>query len=408
MSGNFLNFTELVDCVIVQLKEQNYMESTLTIYRRIYNRIHSLMQQRGTEVYTNEIGHAFLGGTHVCKSTYGTYLCAIRRLDDYIEGSPYRCHHGNPGEEVPEVFKYILNEYLDACVESGNKKATATEKKKSCILFLKYVAQTGCTDISSLDAGLAAQALLIYTNKDNYARIRQFLKHLADKGYTQTDFSGVVPRYKRRKVLPTTYTPSEIARVENAVDTTTDTGKRDLAIIRIATRMGFRSGDIAKLKWSEVDLENGYIHITQEKTGEPLSLRMPDDVSEAIVSHLENTAFPGRDDGFVFHSMSAPYNRITTGIIRHAVIKYFNAAGIDTKGKKHGPHAFRSSLASSMVNDGASYETVRRILGHSDPDVIKHYAKTDIENLRLYSLEPPEPEGIFKDYLSGRRRISSV
>lgn len=79
MAENFLNFNELVDCVIVQLKEQNYMESTLTIYRRIYNRIRSLMQQRGTEVYTNEIGHAFLGGTHVCKSTYSTYLCAIRR-----------------------------------------------------------------------------------------------------------------------------------------------------------------------------------------------------------------------------------------------------------------------------------------------------------------------------------------
>lgn len=61
-----------------------------------------------------------------------------------------------------------------------------------------------------------------------------------------------------------------------------------------------------------------------------------------------------------------------------------------------------------MVNDGVSYETVRRILGHSDPDDIKHYAKTNIEKLRLCSLEPPEPEGIFKDYLSGRRQIRNV
>lgn len=408
MAENFLNFTELVDCVIGQLKEQDYMDSTLTIYRRIYNRVHSLMQQHGTETYTDEIGHAFLDSTHVCKSTYSTYSCAIRRLDDCIEGNPYRCHHGNPGEEVPEVFRYILNEYLGECVESGNKPATVIEKKKSCILFLNHIAQAGCTDISSLDAGLAAQALLIYTNKDNYARIRQFLKHLADKGYVETDFSGIVPRYKRRRVLPTVYTPSEIIQIENAINTTTDTGKRDLAIIRLATRMGLRSGDIAKLKWSEVDFENGYIYIIQEKTGEPLSLQMPDEVSDAIVSHLRNKVFAAGDDGFVFHSMSAPHNRITTSIIRHAVARYFNAAGIDTAGKKHGPHAFRSSLASSMVNDGASYETVRRILGHSDPNVIKHYAKTDIGNLRLCSLEPPEPEGIFHDYLSGRRKISNV
>ena len=72
----------------------------------------------------------------------------------------------------------------------------------------------------------------------------------------------------------------------------------------------------------------------------------------------------------------------------------FIAAGIDTSGKKHGPHAFRSSMASSMVNDGGSYEIARRILGHSDPNVIKHYARTDIENLRLCSIDPPAPSGL--------------
>lgn len=61
-----------------------------------------------------------------------------------------------------------------------------------------------------------------------------------------------------------------------------------------------------------------------------------------------------------------------------------------------------------MVNDGASYETVRKILGHSDPDVIKHYAKTDIENLRLCSIEPPAPSGVFEDYLSGKKVIDRV
>ena len=55
-----------------------------------------------------------------------------------------------------------------------------------------------------------------------------------------------------------------------------------------------------------------------------------------------------------------------------------------------------------MVNDGVSYEIVRRILGHSDPDVIKHYAKADIENLRLCSIEPPAPSGLFYEYLSGK------
>lgn len=408
MTEKFFDFTSLMDHVISQLKEQNYMESTLAIYRRIYNRVHSLMRQCGTETYTCEIGRMFLGNAHVGRSTYSTYSCAIRRLDDSIAGNPYRCHHGNPCLKVPEVFEHILNEYVSECAAAGNKPATIQAKEKTCIQFLKQIEQAGCTDISNLSVGQAAHALLIYTNKDYYARVRQFLRYLADKKVTGTDLSGIVPRYKRRKVLPTTYTPSEITRIENAIDTATYTGQRDLAVIRLATRMGLRSGDIAKLKWSEIDFDAGYIHIIQEKTGMPLSLEMPDEVSDAVISYQKNAVPSGIDDGFVFHSMSAPYNRITTSIIRHAVTKYFDTAGVETAGKKHGPHAFRSSLASSMVNDGASYETVRRILGHSDPDTIKHYAKTDIENLRLCSIEPPEPEGIFRDHLAGRRMISNV
>lgn len=134
---------------------------------------------------------------------------------------------------------------------------------------------------------------------------------------------------------------------------------------------------------------------------------MPHEVSAALSMHLEYDKY-SLGDGYVFHSMTAPYGRITTSIIRHTLDKCFIAAGVNISGKKHGPHAFRSSLASSMVNDGASYEVVRRILGHSDPDVIKHYAKADIENLRLCAIDPPAPAGRFQDYLSGKEAVSYV
>ena len=267
---------------------------------------------------------------------------------------------------------------------------------------MNYIAQEGCTDISNLDADLTSAALLTYSNKDNYAIIRHFLTFLAEEGFTKRDFSGLVPHYKRGKKLPTTYSPAEILKLEAVIDTSTDTGKRDMAIIRLATRMGLRSGDIARLKWSEVDFNAGTINIVQEKTGIPLSLLMPTDVSDTLIA-FSNSKKSELKDEYVFHIMVAPYGRLTTNVIRHVVNNCFVAAGIDTTGKKHGPHAFRSSLASSMVNDDASYETVRRILGHSDPNMITHYARTDIEKLRLCSIDPPPPSGRFGDYLSGRR-----
>ena len=144
------------------------------------------------------------------------------------------------------------------------------------------------------------QEWLIYTDKDNYAKIRWLLKYIADKEYTESDLSGVVPRYKRHKVLPKTYASSEITRVESDTDTATDTRKRNIAIIRFATCMGFRSGDIANLKRSEVELETGYIHIIQEKIGELLSLQVSDAVFNTILLHIENTVLFSMDCGFVF------------------------------------------------------------------------------------------------------------
>src|SRR5699024_12830730 len=57
-------------------------------------------------------------------------------------------------------------------------------------------------------------------------------------------------------------------------------------------------------------------------------------------------------------------------------------AGIDPDGRKQGPHAFRSSLASSMVNDNIPYEVVRKTLGHTDQNAIRSYARLDLEQDR--------------------------
>ena len=76
-----------------------------------------------------------------------------------------------------------------------------------------------------------------------------------------------------------------------------------------------------------------------------------------------------------------PYQKVTTSVIRFLLRKYLNIAGINTQGKKQGPHSLRSSLASSMINDGTSYETVKSILGHDSRNMVKHYARIDIEKM---------------------------
>ena len=52
-----------------------------------------------------------------------------------------------------------------------------------------------------------------------------------------------------------------------------------------------------------------------------------------------------------------------------------------------------------MVNDGVSTEVVRKVLGHGTKHAIRHYARLDIQNMRLCPLVTPEPTGIFAEML---------
>ena len=154
-------------------------------------------------------------------------------------------------------------------------------------------------------------------------------------------------------------------------------------MILLASRMGMRSGDIARLRIEDVQNRTD-LDIIQEKTGNTLHLPLIREVKLAIDDYL--SVKPSSQSDLVFINVYAPYNPVTTSTIRAALRKYIRVSGIDPRKRKSGPHALRASLASSMVNDDINYETVRKVLGHSSNNAIKHYARIDTERLRRYSL----------------------
>lgn len=294
----------------------------------------------------------------------------------------------------------MLESYLSYCRKIGNKDGTIIAKRLFCSRFLKYLSDIGCHDLNAWTSSHICRACVKVQNKDAWAVIRMFLKFLNLSDLVKEDYSTLVPHYKKAIIIPVTYSENEVNRFETAIDRNTAIGKRDYAMLILATRLGMRSGDIVKLSLEELDFQQETIHLIQEKNNQSLNLLMLPEIKEALNDYIEN-ARPEVDSNYVFLRINAPYQRITTSVLRFATTKYFKKAGIDISDKKHGPHTFRSSLASSMVNDNIPYDVVRSILGHSDPDSIKHYAKLDIERLREYAIEVPEPSGIFKEFLDG-------
>lgn len=197
--------------------------------------------------------------------------------------------------------------------------------------------------------------------------VRLFLRYLVLEEKLKTDYSTLVPHYSKPYVIPSVYSIDEIKRIENSVDISTVQGKRDYAIILFASRMGLRSSDIVRLKIEDIK-EKDEINIIQQKTGKALHLPLIEEVSGAIDDYL--SVRPSSMAKEIFINVYAPYNPISTGTIRSLLKKYIAAADIDVGNRRKGPHALRSSLASSMVNDDVSYEIVRKVLGHSSNNAI--------------------------------------
>ena len=159
---------------------------------------------------------------------------------------------------------------------------------------------------------------------------------MADARMTEVDYSTIVPHYSKPYVLPSVYSVDEIRLIEASIDTSTVMGKRDYAMILLASRMGMRSGDIVKLKTKDVGDNRNEINIIQEKTGNLLHLPLVEDVRFAIDDYLK--VRPDTNIQELFLNVYAPYHAVTTGTLRNALRKYILASGVDSGRRKCGPH----------------------------------------------------------------------
>ena len=299
----------------------------------------------------------------------------------------------------------LLEAYADHCRRNGLREGSVQLYWKLALRFLKGLEDagvTGAADIGPHEVSCACLAL-----KSNYylSAIHTFLRFLTEEGYTQRDYSCIVPLFKRPQPMPPVYSEAEIRRIEAAVDRQGPHGKRDYAALLLATRLGIRGGDIATLTFEELDFKRNTICLTQQKTAAPLSLPMLPEIKAALLDYLEHER-ASSDSEYVFLSLKPPFSHISVHLLGKLTSTAIRSAGIVPGGRKCGPHAFRASLASSMVNDDVPYEVVRNTLGHTDVNAIKSYAKLDVERLRVYALAVPRATGYFAKILSGGRENS--
>lgn len=409
MKTNTNSFKILSSQLYELLKTESYSESTVRDMRFILRAMASYMETYGLQEYTPEIGDRFIA---YCISELRICSSRVHRAKN-ITGKLNRLLQGFNGREallpdktvkfeLPDEFRRSLTDYLAYCAGKGNRQNTIDYKYWICGRFLKNLSDLGYTVIHDVTGEHVQTAFLALGFMRYWEKIGPFLLFLADNNLLKQNYSKLIQNRRHPIPQPTVYSLKEISSVENSFNLSSPSGIRNYAITLLMTRYGIRACDVAALTFDDIDFGNRRLHFIQQKTSDPWEGGLFPEVKTALQNYIEHVRPNLSGCPNVFISLAPPYVPIDSYAINTMVWNQFRYANIDVAGRRHGSRVFRSSIASNMVNDGVSTEVVRKILGHGTKHALKHYARIDVESMRLCPLPVPEPIGAFAEILSGK------
>ncbi|MDR0726296.1 MAG: tyrosine-type recombinase/integrase [Prevotellaceae bacterium] len=220
--------------------------------------------------------------------------------------------------------------------------------------------------------------------------MRLFCRYLYEQKILNKDICYVIGKdnYPVREKLPSVYDAEEIKQIETTVDRSSSVGKRDYAILLLATRLGLRSSDIAGLQFSNLDWDNNIIRLSQYKTNREIELPLLADIGEAIIDYLKYGR-PVSQTQYVFMSSCAPYRPINRMIINSAIVRIIRFSKICIRNRRFGPHAMRHTLASQLLRNGTALPVISETLGHANTQMTMEYLRIDFNGLMSCTLDVP-------------------
>ena len=152
-------------------------------------------------------------------------------------------------------------------------------------------------------------------------------------------------------------TEAEVEKLITAAGKVGRYGHRDATMILITFRHGLRVSELVALRWEQVDLKQGLLHVRRRKNGIP-STHPLRGVELRALRKLEP---PNTAGAYVFVSeRKAP---LTDSAFRKIVAR----AGVDAAiGMPVHPHMLRHAAGFKLANDGQDTRAIQHYLGHKN------------------------------------------
>ena len=319
--------------------------------------------------------------------TLQTFLQALR--DAGMLPTPAQQH------SALDVLAQAFDDYLTS--ERGLAHITRAHYLPIVRRFLQERFGTGPLVLHALDLHDVTQFLLrqAATVSPRHAQsivsaLRTFCRFLVQRGDMSADLAAAIPAVAdwRLATVPKALTPAQVTQLLQSCNQTHPTGQRDYTIVLLMARLGLRPGEVVAMTLDDLDWEAGTL-LVRGKGGRRDRLPLPQDVGQALATYLSNVR-PRCATRRVFLRMKAPqYGFANSVAICTLVRRALERAGLEPPCK--GAQILRHSLATNLLQAGASMADISDVLRHRRPQTTEIYAKVD--QAALGALAQPWPGG---------------
>lgn len=391
------NVTEQVRFILVS---RGYSRGTVAQYLSVISRFQRWMESKGDNVENASCKSVreYLSNTHgTTQAKIGIFNhCSMMNAALHhllrVLGKPYKtCNKGPVEEEIRAFCKHL------ECT-CGLAPATRVYRQRYAAEFISYLSErNGSSKIiitpHDVAAWMTARVKGLKPGSANVVAgtIRSYLKYryLCDDA-TLCSPSAVptVPHWQLSSI-PRHLDNKGLQKLLACFDQSA-TGRRDLAMALMMSKMGLRASEVAHLALEDIDWRNATLTIRGLKSCHDRVLPLMPDVGNAIAAYLKNGRLPTSSRALFVRHNTPKDALLTTELVRGAMRRAYARAGFPKEWT--GTHLLRHTAATNMQKGGASLKEVADVLGHRSIDTTIIYTKIDVPALRSVALPWPEAQ----------------
>ena len=215
--------------------------------------------------------------------------------------------------------------------------------------------------------------------------LKSFYKYLAIEDLIDVNPVELIASPKIGLKLPDTLSLIEIDKLISAIDLSSKHGERNRAILEMLYSCGLRVSELVNLNLSNVNFKNSYLKVI----GKGHKERLAPIGSKALkylmiyINEIRNhqTIEKGNEDFVFINNRGTKLSRVMIFLI---IQKLKQKIGLN---KKIGPHTFRHSFATHLIEGGANLRAVQEMLGHESITTTEIYTHLDNDYLRSNIIE---------------------